>query len=84
MNDALNLSISNKDTAKSQSLRTQITNLKNNHNLTEKTKYIQQFADEGVREGWLQEGDKARIDDALSNQTPAIAETILNLSLIHI
>ena len=80
MNDALELSTSNKDTAKSQSLRTQITNLKNNHNLSEKTKYIQQFADEGVREGWLQEGDKSRIDDALSNQTTAIAETILNRS----
>ena len=79
-NDALNLATTNKDTPTSQTLRNEITNLKNNYLRTQKTNFLTTFAEEGETEGWLSEGDSKSVRDALDKNTPGIAETILNRS----
>ena len=79
-NDGLNLATTNKDSATSQTYRNEITNLKNNHIRTEKTNYLRTFAEEGLEDGWLGEGEHKSTMDALDKNTPGIAETILNRS----
>ena len=77
-NNGLNLATTNKDSATSQTYRNEITNLKNNYLRTQKTNFLTIFADEGITEGWLNEGDFQSVTDALDKNTPGIAETILN------
>jgi len=78
--DLLNLSIENDDTNQTQVSRINITNLKTNKSNAQRGEYLTTFAEDGITEGWLLEGDKERIDKSINNQSYSIAETMLSRS----